>query len=472
MVCLSIDIGNKLMEVASVTDKMIKFVSTNLCVVILMLVVLISHYSLVGLISFFVGSILLFLGTLLDDKKANFGVTSKLSYIVFIATLTLFGMWLPFVLKNKIHFEPMGKANVWGIIISLGLAFIFFIMSGSSKFNHYLVRRCLKYSGQILFLLGFYYFWDLPHVTFRYTVITVIVFLLTDLFSTKYIKYNTNEFKDSNNDKAFWMAFLINLCFVALNLFYRQYFMKFATKEAITQRLEGITSGFYVPLFIILMVVLTVIYVVLYERAKDFNYSMIADAFFTLSLGGFVLLFRIYESNRSIESFILLSVSTLLYLVFLYSIPSTNSGSKKNPVYYLIRLDGDAHIFISLIITVLSIPGIIFAKKGYIIPVAFLIASAIIVSLVFIKCQGSWVKKSIRWQITLICILAFVISISVVNSTLNHSLLLLIFLCCVSSLGIWTIGIREDIVKYNYQEIVQCITCVASCGIGLIAVGI
>ena len=129
MVCLSIDIGNKLMEVASVTDKMIKFVSTNLCVVILMLVVLISHYSLVGLISFFVGSILLFLGTLLDDKKANFGVTSKLSYIVFIATLTLFGMWLPFVLKNKIHFEPMGKANVWGIIISLGLAFIFFIIN-------------------------------------------------------------------------------------------------------------------------------------------------------------------------------------------------------------------------------------------------------------------------------------------------------------------------------------------------------
>ena len=90
----------------------------------------------------------------------------------------------------------------------------------------------------------------------------------------------------------------------------------------------------------------------------------------------------------------------------------------------------------------------------------------------FKKCQGSGVKKSIRWQITLICILAFVISISVVNSTLNHSLLLLILLCCVSSLGIWTIGIREDIVKYNYQEIVQCITCVASCGIGLIAVGI
>lgn len=460
------------MEVDSVTEKMIKFVSTNLCVVILMLVVLISHYSLVGLIAFFVGSILLFLGTLLDKQKANCGVTSKLSYIIFITTLTLFGMWLPFVLKNKPHFESIGHANVLGIIISLGLAFMFFIMAGTQKFNNYIVRRCLKYAGQILLILGFYYFWDLPIVTFRYTVVTVIVFFLTDLFSTKYKKYNTNEFKDTNNDKAFWMALSINLCYIVLNLFYRPYFLKFVTKEAITQRLEGITSGFYVPLFIVLMVVLTVIHVVLYERAIDFNYSMIADAFFTLSLGGFVLLFRIYESNRSIESFIILSVSTLLYLVFLYSIPSTNSGSRKNPVYYLLRLNGDAHIFISLLITVLSIPGLIFAKKGYIIPIAFFVASAIIIALVFIKCQGSWVKKNIRWQITLICILAFVISISAVNSTINHSLIFLVSLFCVSSLGIWSIGIREDIVKYNYQEIIQCITCVASCGIGVIAVGI
>ena len=78
-------------------EKTIKFVSTNICIMIILLVVLISHYSLIGLISFFVGSILLFFGTLLDDKKANNGVTSKLAYIVFITVITLFGMWLPFV---------------------------------------------------------------------------------------------------------------------------------------------------------------------------------------------------------------------------------------------------------------------------------------------------------------------------------------------------------------------------------------
>ena len=64
------------------TTKNIKFISTNICVMILLLIVLISHYTLVGLISYLVGSLLLFLGTLLDDKKANDGVACKLSYIL------------------------------------------------------------------------------------------------------------------------------------------------------------------------------------------------------------------------------------------------------------------------------------------------------------------------------------------------------------------------------------------------------
>lgn len=453
------------------TDKMIKFVSTNLCVMILLVVVLISHYTIVGLISFFVGSILLCFGTLLDNKKANNGVASKLAFIIFMIVLILFGMWLPFILKNNFHFEPQGQANIWGIIISLALGFIFFIMAGVDKFKHYVVRRCLKYSGQLLFLLAGYYFWNLPINTFYLTVITTVIFLLTDLFSTKYKKYNDNNFRDQNDDKAFWMAFLINLCLIALNLFYRKYFLKCIEKGALTKLIENITSGFNVPLLIILTVVLTVVFVVLYERSKDFAYKMTADAFFTLSLGGFVLLFRIYESNRSIESFIILITTVLLYFIFGFSIPSTDFGTKKNPIYYLLRLDGDAHIFISLAITITSIPAIIFANKGYIIPIVFLGCSAIIILLSFMKFKDNWVKINIRWQITLLCVLAFLMSVSVVNSNLNRSLIFLIPLFCVNSLAIWIIGIRQDIVKYNYQEIVQFITCVASCGIGLIAVG-
>ncbi len=429
------------------TDKIIKFVPANICVMTLLLVVLISHYTIIGLIAFFVGSLFLFLGTLLDNNKANNGVTSKLSFIIFMIALTLFGMWMPFIFKNKFHFEQLRQVNTWEIIISLALGFIFFIMAGVDKFKHYVVRRCLKYSGQVLFLLAGYYFWNLPISTFYLTVITVVLFLLTDLFSTKYKIYNENDFKDINNDKAFWMAFFINLCLIALNLFYRKYFLKFLTKNALTKIIEDITSGFNVPLFIILMVTLTAVFIVLYEKPKDFSYNMTSDAFFSLSLGGFVLLFRIYESYRCIESFIVLSTGVLLYFVFGFSISSTNLGSRKNPVYYLLRINRDVPIFISLIITIVTIPAIIFANKGYIIPIVFFVCSAIIILASFLKFKNTWVKINIRWQIALLCVLAFSISVSFVNKNLNRSLFFLISLFCVNSLAIWTIGIREDIKK-------------------------
>lgn len=451
-------------------DKMIKFVSTNICIMILLLVVLISHYTLIGFIAFFVGSLLLFLGTLLDNKKANNGVTSKMAFIIFMIVLTLFGMWLPFIMKNKFHFEQQGQANIWGIIISLALGFMFFIMAGVDKFKHYVVRRCLKYSGQILFLLAGYYFWDLPISTFYLTVITVGLFLLTDLFSTKYRKYNDNDFKDLDDDKAFWMTLFINLCIIALNLFYRSYLLKFLTKEALANIIENVTSGFNVPLFIILMIVLTFIFA--YIGDKESTYRALSDGYFTLSLAGFVLLFRIYESNKSIESFVVLCCAVLMLFIIGFSLPSAGVGSRSNPIYYLIRLRNNSieSYVMSISITVLSIIGIIFAKKGYIIPIAFFVCAALIISISFLIFKESWVKVNIRWQITLLSIYSFLISISVVNQTLNSSLFYLGSLLVISSIAIWTLGVRQDVIKYRYEHVAQCITCIASCGIGLIAV--
>lgn len=454
------------------SDKIIKFVSTDICVMALLLVVLISHYTLVGLIAFFAGSILLFLGTIFDNQKANYGVTSKLAFIFFMTILMLLAMWMPFVFENTPCFESKGQSNILGMIVSIVLSLVFFVMAGTDKFKHYVVRRCLKYSGQIMLFLAVYYFWELPTKTFFITIFTVVLFLLTDLFVTKYRKYNVTEFKDLDDDKAFWMAFLINICFVAMNLFFRQYFVMQLSKNSLTKLINNILSGFNVPLFIILMVVLTVVYMSRYERlsARPFTYDMASDAFFTLSLGGFVLLLRIYASNKSIESFVILSSAVLMYFIFGYSILSANSGSKDNPVYYLLRLDGDAHIVISLAITIISIPAIIFANKGYIIPIVFVVSSAIIIMMSFIKLKNSWVKINMRWQITLLCILAFLISVSAVHSSLEQSLIFLISLFCVNSFAIWVIGVRQDIGFNKCQEVAQLLTCVASCGIGLIAV--
>ena len=83
----------------------------------------------------------------------------------------------------------------------------------------------------------------------------------------------------------------------------------------------------------------------------------------------------------------------------------------------------------------------------------------------FLKFKDGWVKINIRWQITILCILAFLVSVSIVNATLNYVLTFLILLFVVNSLAIWIIGIREDITKYNYKEIIQGITCALSLGI-------
>ncbi len=453
------------------THRNIKFISTNLSVMILLLVVLISHYTLIGLISYFVGSLLLFLGTLLDGKKANNGVVCKLSFILFIITLTLFGMWLPFVMKTKPTFESQGSVNAVGLIVSLALALVFFIMSSADKFKHYVVRRCLKYAGQVMLFLAVFYFLSMPLNTYFIIAITVIISLLNDLYVTKYDKYKNNDFKDQNNDKSFWMAFLINFCIVATNLFNRGYLQECISKESLTKTISAITSGFNVPLFIILMVALTFVFI--YLQDKENSYRELTDAYFTLSLAGFVLLFRVYESNQSLESFIILCAAVLLYFIFGFSIPSAGLGSTKNPVYYLIRFRKFSEMIdiVSVVITLLALLGILFAKKGYIIPIAFLVCATAITIASFVKFKDSWIKINVHWQIALLSVLPFLISISVVNKSLNQTLPFLIMLFIVATIAVWTLGVRRDVIKYRYSEIAQCITCVASLGIGLIAVG-
>lgn len=453
------------------TTKNIKFISTNICVMILLLIVLISHYTLVGLISYLVGSLLLFLGTLLDDKKANDGVACKFSFILFITTLILFGMWIPFITKTKPHFESQGNVNIIGIIISLALAFIFFIMSSVDKFKHYVVRRCLKYAGQAMLFLAVFYFWNMPLNTYCIIAFTVIIALINDLYATKYAKYNNNDFKDTNNDKSFWMAFLINLCIVAMNLFYRGYLQNCVSRDSLTKTIERVTSGFNVPLFIILMLALSSVFI--YLQSKSSNYRDLSDAYFTLSLAGFVLLFRVYESNRSVESFVVLCAAVFVYFVFGFSIPSAGVGSIKNPVYYIIRsrkLSAMVDI-VSVCITLLSLIGIIFAKKGYIVPIVFWVCAAVIITASFVRLKDSWIKINIHWQITLFSILAFLISVSVVNKSINQVLPFLIMFFVVETIAVWTLGVRQDVKKYRYSEVAQGITCAVSLGIGLIAVG-
>ena len=166
----------------------------------------------------------------------------------------------------------------------------------------------------------------------------------------------------------------------------------------------------------------------------------------------------------------------LLHLVSIYvgfSIPSAGVGSIKNPVYYLIRsrkLNVMVDV-VSICISLLSIVGIIFAKKGYIVPIAFLVCTTVIIITSFVRLKDNWIKINTHWQVTLFSILAFLISVSVVNKSINQVLPFLIMLFIVETIAVWTLGVRQDVKNYRYSEIAQGITCAVSFGIGLIAVG-
>lgn len=455
------------------TNKNIKFISTNMVVMILLLIVLISHYTLIGLISYLVGSVLLFLGTLLDEDKSNYGVSCKLSYILFIITLILGGMWLPSILNEKAYFQPQGNVNGLLLFISLALSISSYILYRMQIFEHYVVTRLLKYSSQALLFLGIYCCWGIPLNTYFFIALTAAIAYLTDLFATKYIKYNTGEFEDQNNDAAFGMALIINLCILAMNLFYRDYFQMCLSKEHLSLIIQKATSGFNMPIFAVLIIALASIFI--YLQSKEDSYSQLSDSYLALSLIGFVFLFNVYELNKSIYSFIILCVAIIAYLIFGFSIPSAEAGSRSNPIYFLIK----NHKFkamvdvVSVIITVISMIGIVFANRGYIVPIIFFIcaSSVILVSFIILSNnKDSWIKINVHWQVTLLSALVFLVSVAAVNNTLNHSLLFLIMLFLISTIAIWALGVRQDVINYKYSQIAQCVACIASLGIGMIAV--
>ena len=452
------------------SNKNIKFISVNVSVMALLAVVLSCHFTTVGLISWLVGSTLLFLGTLFDNKKANNAVSCKLGFIIFMTTLILFGMWLPFVIKAGFKYIGVPEPGIAGTIIFTVISLTLFVMASSQKFKSYFVlTRCLRYSGQLTLFLAAFYLWNIPRVSFWCVAACVVAFLLTDLFATSYEKHSNPDFADKNKDMGYWMAFLINLCFFGMNLFCQDYFIKCVSPDAVKNGLLLITSGFNVPLFILLMVALSAVFI--YLQSKSDNYRELSDSYLTLSLGGFALLFRVFESNFSAVSAAILCVAVLLYFIFGFSIPSAGFGSGTNPVYRLIRFRDirESVDAVSVLITVLSLPAMILANAGYIPTIAVLICSAAVIAVSFARLRENNTMKNIRWQIVLLCVLGLALSVAFTNRRVEASLVFLISQFAVASLAVWTLGVRQDATVFKYREPAQGAVCALSCAVGILA---
>lgn len=436
--------------------KYIKFTAANICTMIFLLFILVSHFSLIGLISFLVGSLILFLGTLLDKEKSDFGVSNKFSFGIFISILTLFGMWIPEIMENNIAYRSSYEMSVPAIIISFVMFVSFATMSTAERFKHYVVKRCFKYAGLLSLFYCAYCVFAISFISFPIIVINVVVFLLADIYSCKNNIYRTSHFSDTKPDKSYWMALALGAFLIIVNIISPAYMVQTFQGNETEKIISSLLSGFNVPLFTLLMIALTGIFMYADNITKT---NEAADSFFTLSLAGLCVSLRIYLSFSSIETFIILISSIIIHLVFGFSIVSMYKAKNTYPIYALLKKNCYAPLIISISITVFTAFSIMFVKAGYLIPYITLLCVTILVLVARKIFSGFWIASTMRWQMILIAIAVFTISISFVNRNVDNTIAFIIFSFVISSIVMWALGIRDGVWdnKYTASKVVNCI---------------
>lgn len=446
--------------------KSIKFISTNIAVIAIWAFVLFRHFTVIGLISFLSCSLLLFLGTLLDKDKSKWGVSCKLDLYVFITILSLFGMWSPFVFDNKYSFPFYENPNTAGIIVSFITFFTFAIMSTAEKFSHYALRRIFKYVALLFLILSVYYLFSFNLKQFVIITPVVALFAFADIYVANIEKVKLANYVKSTIYKTYWMAFGTCALIIFLNLFCESYLNRFiGTYIQVENLISGFLSGTTIVIFAIIMLALTAIFM----HADGLNGKFDPyDSYLTISLGGFCLVLRTYLSNVTIKTFIVALVSLIVYVAIGFYIINLNK-SKKTFLDKALSKGKFAPIVFSVAITCASILSIILVHKGYLVSLVLLICGVVFIANSKKIFQGFWIANTMRWQMILVTISLVMGSVAIINNNWDSASSMLIFEFVISSLIMWSFGIRDGVWdnKYTISKVADC---VLLAGISLFAV--
>lgn len=457
MVNLSFSSYNKSIGGKVMTGKIIKFISVDCAVTLLLLFTLIGHFSVCGFISFLIGSSLLFLGTLFDKKKAELGVSNKVSYIAFITIFSLMGMWLPRLIENiNKSFTLQPKFSFW---VLLGTA-MFPVLAGiSSNYSmNFALRRILKYFALISAAFAIFMFYSLKLTGLAVVACVIIFFCVSDIYTCKTGIYRIQDFSIVKPDAAYWMAVGISIALIVFSIMSNTYFYSFISNtESIIKLLSELLVGINVPMFAMIMIVLTALFMYSDNISKTSN---AADSYLSISLGGFCIVLRTFVSFCSIETFIILLISVAVYLIFGFSVVSSHSTENvTNPVYKLILLNNYAPIIISITVTLVTAVSILFVYAGYLVPFITLIFGLILILVSKKSFIGFWIASTMRWQMILVAITLFSISLSIVKQTTSVSIGFVIIAFVISSIVMWTNGIRDGVWdnKFTVSKIIDCV---------------
>lgn len=477
------------------TKSKMKFILSNVVCILVMLSVLINNYTLIGLIAFLVGSSFLFIGTMVEKEMHEYGVSALFSFYVFIITITLFGIWTPFVIEHKhlISFPKTGNDfNFIGMFVGFGLFILFAMIAGSDKTNFYL-KRVFKYIGMACLFLGVYSIISKNLKNIYLFFIIALFFAVCDIYRFK-TRDDDPEYKSTvKPDVSYWMGMLISAYILFVEIFSSGYLNEFTlqsnykidqlikkeqlelllSKSSLLVKFDNLFSFGNVLIFVLAMIVLAAVFI---YADNSYSETIYHDSFLVLSLGGFCLIIRVFLSNCNILTFLIMIVSLIVYVFFMLSMRNKKNiekgNYKSNLVHSLVKKNKYAPLAFSVGLSIFTLFSIKFVFDGFI--VSWL---TLILCIVFLLCirkafNGKWTKNSLYWQMILISIFAFCLSVAFKNQNIENSITLLVYTLIVTSIVIWILGLRNPIWTGSKKAylVASIFDCVVLTGIGLFAV--
>ena len=457
----------------------LKFLTANLCTLLLLVFALISHYSLTGLIVYLVGAGMLFLGTLGDSKNVRYGVANKTGFYLFIACIILIGIRLPDMIP-ALRFD--GSSNGFGkmsfgtgspnFAAALpGLAGMIGFIIASSKVKSYVLKICFGSLAQTFGFLLFYGIFGLPIRTFPFIVAVEALFAFCRVYASKNIIYNGDSGASKRTAHSF-MALIICACVAVATLLYPGYAISATNGEHIAKLVKSLTEGFNLPVFVTVMAVAAALFM-FSELKSDVKGS--ADAYLAVSLAGLAISIRVLLTHLSIGGAIICAASAVAYYLVGFSMLSfMPSSDKSNPIYWMLGKGRFAAVLYSAIVSAMAAFSILFMYRGSIVSYLILVCGVVLALTSKRIFRGLAAAEAIRWQIILLTVYAFTMSVSVINGTIGKTWTLLTAVFVLFSIVMWGLGLRDGVnlpKKYRAFKVAGCVIAGAISVIAVITFG-
>lgn len=444
------------------SDNNIKLLFTDCTISLILIMIMLRHFTIIGLISVALGGLLLFLGTFLDKEKAPLGVANKFSYIMFVFVLSSYGICLPDILKNN------KKIGIGGGEIAIALLFfaVFVVVAViAGKVSNYAVMRIFKYSGIVALSMSVNAFVGLSEIYALIYLTVAAFFCICDIFSCNHMNARVTGFNSLiNKDKGYWMAMLICAIFLFMTIHSSVYVSHFVGSVAnIKKVLVQMTDGFKVPLFCLMMLALSIVYHAIDRRLEV---SSTSDTYLATSLLGFAIVLKAFSKRINAETLVVILVSLAVWIGFGLSYASKaqyqmSSADKLKQMWI-----SDA---VSLSIGLISVFSICFVYEGYLFPFITLAFAVAMVIAGTKMVKGLWVAEAVKWQLVILAIFIFTLSLSFANKA-TDSIGLLVFTCVIMSLLIWALSIRKGNWDNTAMVIPKVLNCVLTAVICIVAV--